>query len=109
MPDVFKDGGGYAVTTGRESGGCWLCGVNTPVVYLAIRHGFAAYTNAAWSRPYALCLPCLGRWFPGWGSDRVQGWLDRQQEAATAWERDAEVRKEADDRHLAAWLAGVVK
>ena len=94
---------------GYEGQGCWHCGVNTPVVYLEMRHGRERLTGVCFTRPYALCLPCLGLWFPGWGSDRVEAWLERQRRARTTWEQDAEVRKEADDRHLAGWLAGVLK
>ena len=104
-----------------ETGGCWLCATNAPVVYLELRHGVAwvlrgpglehkeGIRPVAWARPYALCLPCLGLWFPGWGADRVEDWLEGQKHRAEMWKRDKQVRLEADDRHLAAWLAGVVK
>ena len=96
--------------TARERGGCWKCGVNTPVVCLEMRHGLTSVITprgvsySPWSRPYALCLPCLGLWFPGWGDVRVQDWLDGQVHRTEVWVRDAEVRKELDRRDLAAWL-----
>ena len=98
----------------HETGGCWQCGVNTPVVYLEPRSGtnwiptVKGLRAEHWSRPYALCLPCLGLWFPGWGADHVEDWLEGQKHRAEMWERDKQVRLEADDRDLAAWLAGVV-
>jgi hypothetical protein len=98
-----------AAVKDKERGGCWHCGVNTPVVHLDIRHGRERWTDQPFARPYALCLPCLGLWFPGWDSDKVLDWLGRQILQRSAWERDTQVRKEADDRHLAGWLASVFK
>lgn len=89
------------------------------MVYLEMRSGIAWKSThqgvqpRPWSRPYALCLRCLAWWFPDWNPDRVEEWLDRQKAEAARWEREKELRKELrkenDDRHLAAWLAGVVK
>ena len=91
----------------RESGGCWACGVNTPVVELELREGVAwvarergkeGVKSSPWTRPYALCLPCLACWFPGRRHEWVEAWLVRQVDLGKAWERD---------KRLAAWLAGV--
>lgn len=42
------------------------------MVYLEMRHGHSGVDDVAFSRPYALCLPCLALWFPGWDHDRVE-------------------------------------
>lgn len=47
--------------------GCWMCAIAPPVVHLDHSD---------------LCLPCLGRWFPGWSVELVYDWLERQVERA---------------------------
>lgn len=69
--------------------GCWLCHLAPPVVMLD-------HT--------ALCLRCLGGWWPGQPLDMVMDWLERQTSRRIAWAEGAECRLEADKRNLAAWL-----
>ena len=106
------------MTSALEAGGCWHCGVNTPVVYLDVRQGVTWLPRGpgkegvraeAWSRPYALCLPCLALWFPGWPHDRAEAWLERERCRGERWELEKVLREHADKRDLAAWLAGIIK
>ena len=104
--DTSQEG---VVNLAHEGGGCWHCGVNTPVVWLDLRHGREGLAQTPFTRPYALCLPCLGFWFPGWSGDRVYDWLERQAACRVSWEREKPLREDADKRDLAAWLAGVIQ
>ena len=85
--------------------GCWLCHVNPPVVKLEMRKGWERGPGGArFTRPYALCLACLGRWFPGQDLDWVMDWLLRQTERRVAWEQGQEARAARDKASLREWL-----
>lgn len=62
--------------------GCWRCHVAPPVVRLHNVHGFLPGGPVAVVHRYALCFGCLCCWFPGWASDSVYDWLERQAEMA---------------------------
>ena len=91
---------------GPPGQGCWNCHVNPAVVELEVRSGFLPGPGSVrFSKPYALCLECLGLWFPGWGGERVLDWLIRQTERQVAWGNGAAARAEADKQSLKEWLA----
>ena len=54
--------------------GCSNCAVSVAVIHLQSGEGF--------SRSRALCLDCLGLWFPGWSRPQIQRWLVEQQDEA---------------------------
>ena len=89
---------------------CWNCSVNPPVVWLGDRlhiyYDYGTGKNLRETRRYALCLDCLGLWFPGWGGQRVMEWLEGQVQRRVAWEQGAEARAEANNQSLREWLGG---
>jgi hypothetical protein len=93
-----------------EGQGCWLCHVNPPVVKLELRHGRESGPwGQPFSRPYALCLACLTRWFPGRDQNWVLDWLMRQTERRIKWEQERKTRLERDKQNLREWLHGPVR
>ena len=90
----------------RDGKGCWVCHVNPPVVWLDLRDGWDRFGVRFTGRPYALCLECLGRWFPGWGAERVLDWLVCQTERGVAWKQGAEARVKRNEESLREWMKG---